>query len=370
MKPTFFSPKSLLLKLFYLLPFLLILLFELLKQYSHIMNIWVMEFVAPVEQFLGRVCSVVPFLSVAECIIAVAIISFLLFLINTIVSLFHTRTVLFLCKRIGILVCVLGWLWAAFCWMWNAVYYIPSLTQRCELSTTPHSVEELTQVTAYFADQAGTLASQVPRDVDGHFLKDLDVYFENGVSVYDAIAQEFPCLQMKSVQAKPLLCSPLQSALGFTGVYFPFTGEANINTDAPACLIPATIAHEMAHQRMVAPEQEANFAGIAACITSNDTIFQYSGYLMGLIHLSNALYSVSPSHWQTIVDTFFTSELRTDWNDNNSYWAERSSAVEETAETVYDSFLKGNQQDLGIQSYGACVDLLVSYILPTLSAQS
>ena len=35
--------------------------------------------------------------------------------------------------------------------------------------------------------------------------------------------------------------------------------------------------------------------------------------------------------------------------------------VEETAEQVYDSFLKGNDQELGIRSYGACVDLLVAY---------
>ena len=32
-----------------------------------------------------------------------------------------------------------------------------------------------------------------------------------------------------------------------------------MNVDCPACLIPETIAHEMAHQRMVASELEANF---------------------------------------------------------------------------------------------------------------
>lgn len=28
---------------------------------------------------------------------------------------------------------------------------------------------------------------------------------------------------------------------------------------------------------------------------------------------------------------------------------------------AYDAFLKGNGQELGMRSYGACVDLLVSY---------
>ena len=179
MKSTFFSPKFLFSRLFCLIPFFLILLFEWFKQDSNKMNTWVMGFVAPVEQFLGRICSRIPFLSIAECITAVAIISFLVFLVNTVVSLIHTRTFLFLLKRMGFLVCVLAWLWAAFCWMWNAVYYIPSLTQRCGLSATPHSVEELTQVTAYFAYQAGTLASQMPRDTDGHFEKKLEEHGGN-----------------------------------------------------------------------------------------------------------------------------------------------------------------------------------------------
>ena len=39
-------------------------------------------------------------------------------------------------------------------------------------------------------------------------------------------------------------------------------------------------------------------------------------------------------------------------------------AVEEVSEQAYDNFLKGNGQVLGIASYGACVDLLITYYLP------
>ena len=35
--------------------------------------------------------------------------------------------------------------------------------------------------------------------------------------------------------------------------------------------------------------------------------------------------------------------------------------MEDAAEEMYDSFLKSNDQELGIRSYGACVDLLVHY---------
>ena len=112
---------------------------------------------------------------------------------------------------------------------------------------------------------------------------------------------------------------------------------------------------------MVAAEQEANFVGIAASVTSGDPVYVYSGYLMGLIQLCNALYPVDPEGWSAIVEQYFTPELAVDWNDNNAYWAELSSPVEDAAEQVYDSFLKGNDQELGMRSYGACVDLLVTY---------
>ena len=50
-----------------------------------------------------------------------------------------------------------------------------------------------------------------------------------------------------------------------------------------------------------------------------------------------------------------------DWNANNAYWAALASPMEDAAEQVYDSFLKGNGQELGMRSYGACVDLLAAY---------
>ena len=128
--------------------------------------------------------------------------------------------------------------------------------------------------------------------------------------------------------------------------------------DAPACLVPATIAHEMSHQRMVFSRAGGQFLGIAAAVSCGDPVFQYSGWLMGLIQLCNALYAVSPDLWYQIAAASFTPELSTDWEDNNAYWRALESPVEEAAAQTFDTFLKSNGQDLGIQSYGACVDLL------------
>ncbi len=342
------------------IPLALIILFETLKSRQSLMTGWVFGVMAPVERFWGRIWSVFPF-SAAEALTALFLIGCVVWLVRLAVLIVRDRAPLPFLRRLLALASAWLWLWAGLCWLWNAAYYVPTFAQREQLAPELYSVEELASVTRYFAQQAAALAPLVPRDAEGRFAQSPSDSFVRGPEIYQNIALEFPSLDIKSVRAKPLLCSRLQSIFGFTGVYFPFTGEANVNVDAPACLVPATIGHEMAHQRMVASELEANFVGIAACTSCDDVVFQYSGYLMGLINLCNALYPVSPDSWNKIAGETFTPELFTDWKENNDYWTALESPVEEAAGDVYDSFLKSNNQELGIRSYGACVDLLVNY---------
>lgn len=345
------------------LPLALTALFYLLRGNKPLMDAWVSGVMTPVEQFFGRVWSVVPF-SAAEILAALILAFGGVWLVRAAVLLIWKREGRAFLRRILAACSVVLWIWCGVCWLWNASYYAPTFTEKSGLSSQGHTPQELFDTTVWFAQNAARLSSQVQRDGEGHFAESQGDYFQRAVSVYDNLSQEFPFLEVPSVQAKPLLCSRLQSILGFTGIYFPFTGEANVNVDAPACLRPVTIAHEMAHQRMVASELEANFVGIAAAVSCDDVVFQYSGYLLGLIELSNALYAVSPDAWSAISSACFTPELSTDWDDNYTYWKALESPVDEAATQTYDSFLKSNGQDLGIASYGACVDLLITYFGP------
>ena len=341
-------------------PVLLSLLFYLFRGRQALMDGWVIHVMAPAEQLLGRLSAPLPF-SLAEVLVTVFLTACALCLIRGTVLAVRLHAPHELGRRLVCLLCALLWVWTGYCWLWSAGYYSASFAEKSGLETRPYTVSTLAQVTLYFACQAADLSTQMVRDSEGHFAEDLDDCFRRGVSVYEELEQKLPCLAMPSVPCKPMFFSRLQSMMGFTGVYFPFTGEANVNVDATACLVPATIAHEMSHQRMVFSELEANFVGIAAAVSCGDPVFQYSGWLMGLIQLCNALYAVSPDLWYQIAAASFTPELSTDWEDNNAYWRALESPVEEAAAQSFDTFLKSNGQDLGIQSYGACVDLLVTW---------
>ena len=343
-----------------LTPAALVGLFFLLRGNGAAMDFWVFTVLAPTAQWLGRFWSAVPF-SVMECVVAAAVAGTLLWLIRSVVLLVKKGGRGAFLRRLLALGAAWLWVWCALCWMWNATYYASTFSQRSGLNAGPCTLRELTTVTAYFAWQTAQLSDDVPRDEEGRFSLSREEILDRGVSTYENLTSEFPCLAVESVRAKPMIFSRLQSIMGFTGMYFPYTGEANVNVDFPACLLPCTVTHEMAHQRMVASELEANFVGVAACTTCDDVVYQYSGYLSGLMDLSAALWSVSPETWDAIVAAYFTPEMQIDWTDNSSYWAALASPVEEAAEKVYDTYLKSNQQELGIRSYGACVDLLVAY---------
>lgn len=342
------------------LPLALTVLFYLLRGNRGAMDAWVGRVMAPVEQALGRFWSVVPF-SMAEILTALVLAGTVVWLVRTVALILRQREWTDFFRRVLALAALAAWLWCGLCWMWNASYYATGFSEKSGLGAYGSTTQQLLETTVWFAQNAARLSGKMARDDQGHFAEDRAGYFRRGRQVYENLAKEFPFLDIESVEAKPLVCSRLQSILGFTGVYFPFTGEANINVDAPACMCPATIAHEMAHQRMVASELEANFLGIAAAVTSGDVVFQYSGYLMGLMELSNALYDVSPEAWRQVCRATFTAELSCDWDDSYNYWRALESQAEQTAIQAYDSYLKGNGQSLGIASYGACVDLLIAY---------
>ena len=256
---------------------------------------------------------------------------------------------------------MIAYLLVFFLWCFAIDYRSDSFSERSGLEAGPVETEDLYVVTKYFVQSAAQYASEVKRDGDLHWAEELDGYLGRSKYIYENLNSEFPFLSARSrVPKKMYLTSRISSWMGFTGVYFPFSGESNINIEAPGPFIPQTICHELAHQKGVYAEQEANFVGIAAAIASGDPVYVYSGLLAGSVHLANALAAADAKLWRELVP-LMSDEMRTDWNDNHAYWQQFEGKVEEVSSKVYDGYLKAQGQELGIRSYGACVDLLVEY---------
>lgn len=315
-----------------------------------------------IRRAVGAVCYLVPF-SVAEVLCVALAAGAAVFLVWNAAAVLRARG-----RRLGRLyrgalgaVCAVLTVYAGFCWLWGVQYYTASFQELSGIYAQPVSAADLEAVTRYFAQQLAQTADSEPRDEEGAFAVDRAEILAGSTRVYDALEQQFPFLAFDDPGIKPVALSRAMSALDFTGIYCPFTGESNVNMDAPACLLPSTAAHELAHQRGVASEQECNFLAILASTTSTQAAYVYSGWLLGYIHLGNALYKADPQAYADIAESL-PQTVRRDLDDNNAYWRQfRDSTVQKVSNQVYDGFLKSYDQELGLQTYGTVVDLLVVY---------
>ncbi len=245
-----------------------------------------------------------------------------------------------------------------FTYFWGVNYYSESAVLKMGVQAQPTELEDLYNVTMLFAEKVSAASKEVPRDENGVFNTPKDDIYAMSEGLYDGLEETYPFLEGPDVMPKKMLFSRIMSETNYTGVFFPLTGEANINADQPVCLLPSTIAHELAHVRGVGPEQDCNFLAVLACEASEHEEYVYSGRLLAYIYLSNALYNEDVDLWREVYSTV-SDEVKIDLADNSAYWAQYDSAATEVADTLYDEFLQSYGQSDGIKSYGRVTDLLI-----------
>lgn len=325
---------------------------------------------AALRRFLAELTAIVPF-SVAELLIAAAVIGALIYITFTLVCAIRRKNRMYTLKKVYIIMITLAAgvmaVYAAFSLLWGVNFYGDDFIRKSGLKNDKISVEQLETVTEYFAALANEYAPLVPRDESGVCRSDREAILERSDQVFRQSAQRIPCLAGAEVKAKGIFFSRAMSYIDFTGFFFPITGEANVNMDFPEALFASTVAHELSHQRGVAKEQEANFVAVMASLDYGDAEYCYSASLMAYIYLGNALYKADNAAWQRVYSTLCPQVL-CDLKANNEYWAQFDTPVQSISNTVYEGFLHSYDQDLGLKSYGACVDLLVNYYYSTASA--
>lgn len=326
--------------------------------------LWVYEHVThPYHLFMSKLCSHFAF-SAAELVYAAAILGLAAYLLWCVYRLIRFPEKLWQLYRLVLTLAMAGAVfWAGLNVMWTPCYYAPGFAEQSGVDDGPLELEELETVTRWFAALASEYADEVPRDENGACTTDRDSVLDRAAGVFEGAAELYPFLDGEALRPKPIHFSRIMSYLDFTGFFFPMTGEANLNMDSPVFLLPSTSQHEIAHQRGVAMEQECNFVAVLSCLESEYAVFRYAGAALAYIYLGNALagadYEAYTEIYYSLSDT-----VRADFKAQSAYWDEfRDSAAQKASNTVYDSFLKSNGQELGMQSYGACVNLLVHYYI-------
>lgn len=229
------------------------------------------------------------------------------------------------------------------------------------------TVEELYNLNAQLAKKASDIRTKLhiegAEDENGVIKLSSDNWNEVGKIAAESfvnLAEKYPVLGGKYGAPKPVFFSRFMSKMEITGIYWPFTLEANVNVDTTKYSIPFTMNHELAHVRGFMKEDEANYIAYLACKESNDLAFQYSGVMMALTYASNELYKANLDLYEQ-VEELYSTHMITDMREEYYYWKQFEDTVISTiSSTMNDTYLKANKQEDGVKSYGRMVDLLLA----------
>ena len=242
-------------------------------------------------------------------------------------------------------------------------YHTDPLDKRLGLATDSITAEDLYDTAIWLADEVNKSANGVSFGEDRFSIMpyDRDEMCERLIAAYEGVCDRYDFVQRLNSSIKPVLASEVMSHMHITGVYSFFTGEANLNVNFPDYTLPYTAAHELAHQRGIARENEANFIAFLVTAESDDAYIRYSGYLNLFEYVSNALYRVDRELYRSAIrklEPRVIDEMRAYSDFFDAY---RDSAISNVSGAVNDTYLKLNGNEAGTASYGLVVDLAVAY---------
>lgn len=356
------------------------LLLWIVKRYD-----WIGEYVfargiyIPFSKLISFITGLIPFsLMELEIIVlpVIIVICILRFIIKIIIKIHKKdKALYYISKSVLNFTCVLSCLLFFYTALCGVNYHRYSFAKITGLSIEESPVEDLYRLNIYLAKEAASLRdelSQIKGSTDENGLiivnkSGWDEVAKIANESFEKIAGDYKVLGSRYNSLKTVHFSRFMSKMEITGIFWPFTMEANVNIDVPEYSIPATMIHEMAHQKGFMREDEANFIAYLVCKHSDNLIFRYSGIMLALSYAQNQLYRQNQELYEE-VRAIYTEEMKNDLRYEYYYWVQFEDTVISTvSSSMNDTYLKANNQQDGVKSYGRMVDLLLAEYKQTLN---
>ncbi|MBE5730674.1 MAG: DUF3810 domain-containing protein [Clostridiales bacterium] len=204
----------------------------------------------------------------------------------------------------------------------------------------------------FFAD-FNEVARTVERDEDGRTVLPYTISELSGL-----FAEEYKRLNSDyfldyTPKAKAIVSKNIMSHMHITGVFFAPFGEANINPLTPACSMPVTVAHELAHAKGVMREDEANLVAYWVTVTSDNPYLRYSGYRACYSYMFNIV-SYFDSDKANELYASIDECIKKEWTLSAEFWSQYT-LLHDITDWFNDLYLKLQGQKEGTGSYNESV---------------
>ncbi len=260
-----------------------------------------------------------------------------------------------------------GGLIALFLLLWGYNYVGPSLAERMSLAENNHQYD-VAKLYLYVMNEAAEKREEIELPTDTTSVEDLGMEIDAqklNTAVKDVLSDfGYPIRTDVALrQVKPL---GALRRIGIRGIYNPFTGEANVESDAGLLTGTFTAAHEMAHAYGITSEGEANLVAYMALIHSGNPIWEYSAAYSLWRYTAGEVNRKLEESDRVILAEAIPIELQI---DRLAIWRRMSDAppyFPELSETVNDSYLKIQGVEGGTDDYDAFVSLYLRYANPVM----
>lgn len=264
---------------------------------------------------------------------------------------------------VGILFSVVLTIFSIFVLNFSASYRNSTLDKQIGLTRESVRAQDLADTSQILISHLNREAEELTFERDGASVMPYSLAEMNDKlsEAYDTFCASYDFVRDNAGTPKPVLFSEVMSYMHITGVYSFFTGESNINVNFPDYTIPYTAAHEMAHQRGIAREDEANMVAFLVCIGSDDAYIRYSAYLNVYEFVASALRSADSALYRSVSAELNSSVYGELVAYSNFYQPYRDSTASKVSNVVNNTYLQAQQVSAGTRSYGMVVDLTVAW---------
>jgi len=242
--------------------------------------------------------------------------------------------------------------------LWGLNYNRPGVQVELGIKPEQYSKADLVQINELLLQKVNDSRKTVADE--GGFIQSPDSVFAITKKAVANAALSMPFLNTPGLVIKSSLWGWLGNSAGFTGYYNPFTGEAQVNTDYPAFVLPYVSCHELAHQSGYAKEMEANFVGYLTAIHANNPAFNYSVYFDLFMYANRNLYFTDSSLALNLRNSLDTL-VKQDMTELRNFMDRHSNFTEPLIRWVYTMYLKGNRQPEGMLSYDKVTGFIIGY---------
>ena len=287
-------------------------------------------------------------------------IPFLLFIFIILVSLSKQKKLV----KFSLIMNSLGFLYFLFYFVWGFNYYRLPIDHQWKVKSAPFTYKQL--------------ASEY-EETTIHLLKMREFLADTAKGVdmvrYNVKNEEQRIIIQKNLQlwlknhgfpskAKVPIKSNLPKGIflhfSTAGMYFPFSGEGNVDPGLHPIHFTSVMAHEMAHGYGFADEGTCNFLAFICHTNDQNTYIAYATTLGYWRYLASNVRRISPSIFNEKMREL-PSGLRKDLIDIQNYSNSYEDWMPNLQYKMYDAYLKGQGIKEGMLNYNKVIGLVLAY---------